>query len=140
MTIVVALITMLGTGGGVSTYYSWKAKKVEMETTQDAARIDAAQAHIEILRAEVQTLRAEMRQVEANARAERSEAWHIQDRARLALSLAVSHITRLELHIAASIPPPAPARPADLEKYVRELLWSEPVRVPPPTGRPPPPN
>ena len=69
--------------------------------------------------------------MEKDLREARERSYLMQDRSRLAVSLAAAHITRLNAHIDMGAPPPPPDMPSDLGAYIREFLWeSEAPRVP----------
>nr|DAS10337.1 MAG TPA: YtxH-like protein [Caudoviricetes sp.] len=69
--------------------------------------------------------------MEKDLRDARERSYLMQDRSRLAVSLAAAHITRLNAHIDMGAPPPPPDMPADLGDYIREFLWdSDSHKVP----------
>lgn len=61
--------------------------------------------------------------MEKDLRDARERSYLMQDRSRLAVSLAAAHITRLNAHIDMGAPPPPPDMPSDLQGYIREMLW-----------------
>lgn len=61
--------------------------------------------------------------MEKDLRDARERSYLMQDRSRLAVSLAAAHITRLNAHIDMGAPPPPPDMPSDLGEYIREFLW-----------------
>lgn len=71
------------------------------------------------------------KKMERETRAIQTEAYLKQDRARLALSMAMSHLVLLTSHINQRQPPPAPQIPAALDGYIKALLqWSQEIPVP----------
>lgn len=62
------------------------------------------------------------REVEARAREEKAHA--VTDRARLAMSVAIAHITRLSNHIESGSPPPPPPLPSEVAEWVAAELWT----------------
>lgn len=62
------------------------------------------------------------REDEARAREEKSHA--ATDRARLAMSVAIAHITRLSTHIESESPPPPPPLPSEVAEWVSAELWT----------------
>lgn len=123
-------------GGAATAFFAWLGRFGEMRSQRQKSKIDYQQSQITALRDEIATLKTDMRNIESEARKERAHAYSIQDRARLALSMAASHISLLNAHILARRPPPAPPLPDELSRYIEVLLWSAPVDNIPP--RPPP--
>ena len=125
-------------GGAATAFFAWLGRFGEMRSQRQKVKLDYQQAQIAALRDEITVLKATVKAVEESARTRQEEAYRIQDRARLALSMAISHINLLNSHIARHTPPPAPPIPADLARYIEALLWSAPINInDAPTQQPP---
>ncbi len=70
------------------------------------------------------SLEGEVRNREREAREREEKAYAATDRARLAMSMAISHITRLSNHIEAGDPPPPPPLPSEVADWVSAELWT----------------
>lgn len=64
------------------------------------------------------------RSLESEVRTREAEAHSTADKARWVMSIAISHINRLDAHIAAGSPPPPPPLPGEVEEWVRRELWT----------------
>lgn len=69
------------------------------------------------------SLETDIRTREADARTREEKAYMATDRARLVMSVAVAHITRLSNHIESGSPPPPPPLPTEVEEWVHKELW-----------------
>ena len=124
-------------GGAATAFFAWLGRFGEMRSQRQKVKLDYQQAQIAALRDEITALKASMSTIEAAARTRQEAAYRIQDRARLALSMAISHINLLNSHIARRTPPPAPPVPDDLARYIEALLWSAPIHSPETATQPP---
>ena len=70
------------------------------------------------------SLEGEIRTRESEAREREEKAHAATDRARLAMSMAIAHITRLSNHIEAGSPPPPPPLPSEVAEWVSAELWT----------------
>ncbi len=70
------------------------------------------------------SLEGEIRTRESEAREREEKAHAATDRARLAMSMAIAHITRLSNHIEAGSPPPPPPLPSEVADWVSAELWT----------------
>ena len=70
------------------------------------------------------SLEGEIRTRESEAREREEKAHAATDRARLAMSMAIAHITRLSNHIEAGSPPPPPPLPSEVAEWVNQELWT----------------
>lgn len=70
------------------------------------------------------SLEGEIRTRESEAREREEKAHAATDRARLAMSMAIAHITRLSNHIEAGSPPPPPPLPSEVAEWVDAELWT----------------
>lgn len=70
------------------------------------------------------SLAGEIRTRESEAREREEKAHAATDRARLAMSMAIAHITRLSNHIEAGSPPPPPPLPSEVADWVSTELWT----------------
>lgn len=70
------------------------------------------------------SLEDEVRARESEAREREERAHAATDRARLAMSMAVAHITRLSNHIESGSPPPPPPLPSEVADWVSAELWT----------------
>lgn len=70
------------------------------------------------------SLESEIRTRESAARAREEKAHAATDRARLAMSVAIAHITRLSNHIESGSPPPPPPLPSEVAEWVAAELWT----------------
>lgn len=64
------------------------------------------------------------RMLESEVRTREAEAHSTADKARWVMSIAISHINRLDAHIAAGSPPPPPPLPGEVEEWVNRELWT----------------
>lgn len=64
------------------------------------------------------------RSLESEVRTREAEAHSTADKARWVMSIAISHINRLDAHIAAGSPPPPPPLPSEVEDWVSRELWT----------------
>lgn len=69
------------------------------------------------------SLEGEIRTRESEAREREEKAHAATDRARLAMSMAIAHITRLSNHIESGSPPPPPPLPSEVADWVSAELW-----------------
>lgn len=70
------------------------------------------------------SLEGEIRTRESEAREREEKAHAATDRARLAMSMAIAHITRLSNHIESGSPPPPPPLPSEVADWVSTELWA----------------
>lgn len=70
------------------------------------------------------SLEKDIRTREDEARAREEKAHAATDRARLAMSVAIAHITRLSTHIESESPPPPPPLPSEVAEWVSAELWT----------------
>lgn len=70
------------------------------------------------------SLEGEIRTRESEAREREEKAHAATDRARLAMSMAIAHITRLSHHIESGSPPPPPPLPSEVADWVSTELWT----------------
>ena len=70
------------------------------------------------------SLETDIRTREEEARAREEKAYAATDRARLAMSMAIAHITRLSNHIESGSPPPPPPLPSEVADWVSAELWT----------------
>lgn len=70
------------------------------------------------------SLEGEIRTRESEAREREEKAHAATDRARLAMSMAIAHITRLSNHIESGSPPPPPPLPSEVAEWVSAELWT----------------
>ena len=68
------------------------------------------------------------RSLESEVRTREAEAHSTADKARWVMSIAISHINRLDAHIAAGSPPPPPPLPGEVEEWVSRELWTTSFR------------
>ena len=64
------------------------------------------------------------RSLESEVRTRELEAHSTADKARWVMSIAISHINRLNAHIASGSPPPPPPMPGEVEEWVSRELWT----------------
>lgn len=64
------------------------------------------------------------RSLESEVRTREAEAHSTADTARWVMSIAISHINRLDAHIAAGSPPPPPPLPGEVKEWVSRELWT----------------
>lgn len=152
-----ALYGLLGTifGACASPLVLWASKKTEskaeitktklaLEQERTKAEVGTQAALVQRLQEQNETLQSRMDSMERDTRAIQQAAYERQDRARMALSIAMSYMTTLTGHINNRQPPPAPPMPTGLEGYIASLLqWSQEIpkqdnpekpRDPPATG------
>lgn len=80
---------------------------------------------------------AARRKLEDDVRAREAEAHSTADRARWVMSIAISHINRLNAHIASGSPPPPPPLPGEVEEWVSRELWPSKLATQDPANNPP---
>lgn len=64
------------------------------------------------------------RRLEDDVRVREAKAHATADKARWVMSIAISHINRLNAHIASGSPPPPPPLPGEVEEWVSRELWT----------------
>lgn len=64
------------------------------------------------------------RSLEDEVRTREREAHSTADKARWVMSIAISHINRLNAHITDGSPPPPPPLPGEVEEWVNRELWT----------------
>lgn len=110
----------------VGAIFAWFGKRKELSAGENKARLDATAAHVDRLDRENENLRSRLEKIEEETRQSQAEAYAMQDKARMALSMAVSHLVMLTGHINNRMPPPAPPIPDELKSYIHSLLlWSQ---------------
>lgn len=77
------------------------------------------------------------RKLEDDVRIREAEAHSTADRARWVMSIAISHINRLNAHIASGSPPPPPPLPGEVEEWVSRELWTSKLATQDPANNPP---
>lgn len=124
-TLIPAFLTMLGA-------------RSQAQHESNKALIDAMERRIvdleRMLREEAERrdrVEQKVKALEQEASAHEKKASQIQNQARQVLSIALTHINRLEAHIEARAAPPAPSAPAELMAYADAFLWSSPQVVVP---------
>lgn len=136
-----ALYGLLGTifGACASPLVLWASKKTESkaEITKTKLALEQEKTKVEVgtqaalmkrLQEQNETLQSRMDSMERDTRAIQQAAYERQDRARMALSIAMSYMTTLTGHINNRQPPPAPPMPTGLEGYIASLLqWSQEI-------------
>lgn len=136
-----ALYGLLGTifGACASPLVLWASKKTEskaeitktklaLEQEKTKAEVGTQAALMQRLQEQNETLQSRMDSMERDTRAIQQAAYERQDRARMALSIAMSYMTTLTGHINNRQPPPAPPMPTGLEGYIASLLqWSQEI-------------
>lgn len=136
-----ALYGLLGTifGACASPLVLWASKKTEskaeitktklaLEQEKTKAEVSTQASLMQRLQEQNETLQSRMDSMERDTRAIQQAAYERQDRARMALSIAMSYMTTLTGHINNRQPPPAPPMPTGLEGYIASLLqWSQEI-------------
>lgn len=124
-TLIPAFLTMLGA-------------RSQAQHESNKALIDAMERRIVDLERMLQKeaerrdlVEQKVKALEAEASAHEKRASQTQNQARQVLSIALSHISRLESHIEARTATPAPQIPNELRTYADALLWSSPQVVVP---------
>lgn len=122
-TLIPAFLTMLGA-------------RSQAQHESNKALIDAMERRIvdleRMLREEANRrdlVEQKVKALEQEASAHEKKASQTQNQARQVLSIALSHINRLESHIEARADPPAPQVPDELRSYADAFLWSSPQVV-----------
>lgn len=77
------------------------------------------------------------RALEAEVRAREAEAHSTADKARWVMSIAISHINRLNAHIVSGSPPPPPPLPGEVEEWVSRELWTSKLAAQDQANNPP---
>lgn len=80
---------------------------------------------------------AARRKLEDDVRAREAKAHATADKARWVMSIAISHINRLNAHITAGSPPPPPPLPGEVEKWVSRELWTSKLAAQDQANNPP---
>lgn len=80
---------------------------------------------------------AARRKLEDDVRVREAEAHSTADKARWVMSIAISHINRLNAHIASGSPPPPPPLPGEVEEWVSRELWTSKLAAQDQTNNPP---
>lgn len=90
---------------------------------KDHERHESNRELIRLLNERVNLQQETLVDMEKEMRLVRENSYRTLDRSRLAVSLAASHIVRLNNHIDMQLPPPPPDMPTELRGYIHEFLW-----------------
>ena len=90
---------------------------------KDHERHESNRELIRLLNERVNLQQETLVDMEKEMRLVRENSYQTLDRSRLAVSLAASHIVRLNSHIDMQLPPPPPDMPTELRSYIHEFLW-----------------
>lgn len=77
------------------------------------------------------------RRLEDDVRVREAKAHATADKARWVMSIAISHINRLNAHIASGSPPPPPPLPGEVEEWVSRELWTSKLAAQDQANNPP---
>lgn len=77
------------------------------------------------------------RNLENDVRVREAEAHSTADKARWVMSIAISHINRLNAHITTGSPPPPPPLPGEVEEWVSRELWTSKLAAQDQANNPP---
>lgn len=77
------------------------------------------------------------RKLEDDIRVREAKAHATADKARWVMSIAISHINRLNAHIASGSPPPPPPLPGEVEEWVNRELWTSKLAAQDQANNPP---
>lgn len=77
------------------------------------------------------------RRLEDDVRVREAKAHATADKARWIMSIAISHINRLNAHIASGSPPPPPPLPGEVEEWVSRELWTSKLAAQDQANNPP---
>lgn len=77
------------------------------------------------------------RRLEDDVRVREAKAHATADKARWVMSIAISHINRLNAHIASGSPPPPPPLPGEVEEWVSRELWTSKLATQDQANNPP---
>lgn len=77
------------------------------------------------------------RNLENDVRVREAEAHSTADKARWVMSIAISHINRLNAHIASGSPSPPPPLPGEVEEWVSRELWTSKLAAQDQANNPP---
>lgn len=86
--------------------------------------IEALERRIADLESHLREETGARRSLEAEVRTREKEAHATADKARWVMSIAMSHINRLNGHIESGSPPPPPPLPTEVEEWVQQELWT----------------
>lgn len=90
---------------------------------KDHERHESNRELIRLLNERVNLQQETLVDMEKEMRLVRENSYRTLDRSRLAVSLAATHIVRLNNHIDMQLPPPPPDMPTELRGYIHEFLW-----------------
>ena len=88
------------------------------------ALIEALERRIGDLETHLREETAARRKLEDDVRDREAKAHSTADKARWVMSIAISHINRLNAHISSGSPPPPPHLPAEVAEWVSRELWT----------------
>jgi hypothetical protein len=77
------------------------------------------------------------RKLEDDVRIREAKARATADKARWVMSIAISHINRLNAHIASGSPPPPPPLPGEVDEWVSRELWTSKLAAQDQANNPP---
>lgn len=97
---------------------------------KDHERHESNRELIRLLNERVNLQQETLVDMEKEMRLVQENSYRTLDRSRLAVSLAATHIVRLNNHIDMQLPPPPPDMPAELRGYIHEFLWDTGGEVP----------
>lgn len=99
--------------------------------------IEALERRIGDLEKHLSEETAARRKLEDDVRAREAKAHATADKARWVMSIAISHINRLNAHITAGSPPPPPPLPGEVEEWVSRELWTSKLAAQDQANNPP---
>lgn len=99
--------------------------------------IEALERRIGDLEKHLSEETAARRKLEDDVRAREAKAHATADKARWVMSIAISHINRLNSHITAGSPPPPPPLPGEVEEWVSRELWTSKLAAQDQANNPP---
>lgn len=101
-------------GVAVTAFFTYLGtRKPKSDSTM--AFVDQLQEEVASLRSEVKSLREQVTVADDTARAAKKEAYEMQDKAKLQLTIMQAYIYELRAHVAAGNPPPPPSLPPEIE-------------------------
>ena len=115
----------------IPAFFAFITGRQQAKHESNKALIEALERRIGDLEKHLREETDARRSLESEVRAREAEAHSTADKARWVMSIAISHINRLNAHIASGSPPPPPPMPGEVEEWVSRELWTSSLRLGP---------
>lgn len=121
----------------IPAFFAFVTGNQQTKHESNKALIEALERRIGDLERHLHEETSARRKLEDDVRAREAEAHSTADKARWVMSIAISHINRLNAHITAGSPPPPPPLPGEVEEWVSRELWTSKLAAQDQANNPP---